>query len=232
MSSATTISRAAPYTFKPGSYSSHTILLNSVPEDGTGFSVLDLGCASGYLSARLAERGYDVVPLDRPGTSAPDLSPGQELVEADLDHGLPPLGRRFDFVLSADVLEHLRDPRKMLRELAGALKPGGKLIASLPNSGNAYFRANVLMGRFPAHDRGLFDRTHLHFYTWDGWNALLAEGGFRIESVTSTAVPFSLALPRWERSAFVQGLEALSFALARVWKTLFAYQFVVRAVLE
>ncbi len=44
----------------------------------------------------------------------------------------------------------------------GALAEGGRLVASLPNSGNLYFHLNILMGRFPAHGRGLFDRTHLH----------------------------------------------------------------------
>jgi Methionine biosynthesis protein MetW len=109
------------------------------------------------------------------------------------------------------------------------LEPGGRVIASLPNSGHAYFRWEVLRGRFPSHDKGLFDRTHLHFYTWDGWRDLFAAAGLRMECVEVTGVPVGLALPRWERTRWVAGMEAASYHLARGWKTMFAYQFVVTA---
>ena len=76
------------------------------------------------------------------------------------------------------------------------LEPGGRLIASLPNSGNLYFRLVVLTGRFPKHDRGLFDRTHLHFMVWDEWINLFSSAGLEIESVQSSALPFSLVFPQ------------------------------------
>jgi 2-polyprenyl-3-methyl-5-hydroxy-6-metoxy-1,4-benzoquinol methylase len=50
----------------------------------------------------------------------------------------------FDYIISADVLEHLYDPNILLRDLRAKLAPGGKLIASLPNSGDIYFRAASL----------------------------------------------------------------------------------------
>jgi hypothetical protein len=102
-------------------------------------------------------------------------------------------------------------------------------VGSLPNSGHYYFRWNVLMGRFPQHQRGLFDSTHLHFYTWDGWNALLRRAGFTVETVRASGVPVGLAFPRWETTPAVRLLEWLSFQAARAWKTLCAYQFIVRA---
>jgi hypothetical protein len=113
-----------------------------------------------------------------------------------------------------------------------ALAPKGTLIASLPNSGNLYFRWNVLLGRFPRHELGLFDRTYLHFYGRQGWSELLAGGGFRIEAVQASGVPVGLALPRWDGSAAVRLPEWASFPLARAWKALFAYQFMVRAGAE
>lgn len=150
------------YEFKPSPYSSHSLLLRSLPEAGDGRRVLDLGCGDGYLGAILARRGYEVIGVDRAGGSVP---PGVTLIEADLDAGLPPLPGQFDFVLCADILEHLRDPLALLRQLPGLLAPSGVLVASLPNSGNIYFRLNILAGRFPRHECGLFDRTHLHFFT-------------------------------------------------------------------
>lgn len=214
------------YAFKAAPYSSHTLLLREFPERGNGRSVLDIGCWAGHVAEVLATRGYAVTGVDRPGTPFPE---NISVVPADLDLGLPQLPGLFDFLLCADVLEHLRDPVQTLRECRRWLSPEGVLLASLPNSGNLYFRWNILRGRFPRHDRGLFDRSHLHFYMWNDWTDLLAQAGFRIEAVTVSCVPVGLAWPRCNESRWVRGLEWLSFQLARAWGKMFAYQFIVRA---
>ena len=227
------MSSAAPplsrYQLKPGPYSSHGLVLAQFPERGDGRHVLDVGCAEGYLSEILASRGYAVTGIDRPGTPHPACV---EFVGANLDRGLPPLAGPFDFILCADVIEHVREPLELLRALRNLMAPGASLIGSLPNSGHAWFRWNVLLGRFPQDERGLFDRTHLHFYSWRGWLKLFRCAGLRIVAVQSSAVPIGLAIPRWHGTAAARALEWMSFASARVWKTMFAYQFVVRAVAE
>lgn len=223
------VATPARYEFKPSPYSSHSLLLALLPAQGHGQRVLDVGCASGYLAGILTAKGYAVTGIDKPGASSDGFPTTVTLIPADLDSGLPPLTGTFQFILCADVLEHLRDPSKLLREIRAYLAPGGKLLASLPNSGNLYFRLNVLMGRFPQHDRGLFDRTHQHFYAWAGWVDLYSKSGFMIEGVRSSGVPVGLALPRWKDSLLVRGLEFAAFWMARVWKRLFAYQFVVVA---
>ena len=217
----------SPYQLKPGPYSSHSLLLGMLPERGEGRRVLDVGCASGYLASLLTARGYRVTGIDH-AASAPGVVEFEFLV-ADLEAGLPDLPGPYDYVICADILEHLRFPDRVLPSLRDVLAPGGVLIASLPNSGHAYFRWNVLRGRFPAHDRGLFDRTHLHFYTLDGWRRLLRGAGFRLEQMRCSGVPVGLALPRWQDSPLVGAAESVSYALARLWPTLFAYQFIVRA---
>ena len=220
--------QSSVYQLKPGPYSSHSLLLDALPRaGGEGRRVLDVGCADGYLGAILSERGYRVTGLER--ARSPRFPESVDLIEADLDQGLPPMAGPFDFILCADILEHLRDPLRLLLDLRPLIAPAGALIASLPNSGHAYFRWNVLRGRFPAHDKGLFDRTHLHFYTWDGWQELIARAGLRVDAVCSSGVPVGLALPRWDGSAAVRALERLSFESARFWKTMFAYQFIVTA---
>jgi len=221
-----TAGTASPYQLKTSPYSSHALLLSEFPQRGDGLRVLDVGCACGYLSAILADRGFSVTSVDWPETPHPSTV---QFAGADLDDGLPDVGGPFDYVVCADVLEHLRAPLALLEECRERLAPGGTLIASLPNSGHAYFRWTVLLGRFPQHERGLFDSTHLHFYTWNGWVDLLRRAGFRIETVRSSAVPVGLVFPRWQDSFVIRALERLSFAAARLWKTLFAYQFIVRA---
>jgi SAM-dependent methyltransferase len=219
----------APYQLKESPYSSHSLLLASLPPNGAGRRVLDVGCAGGYLGALLAARGYRVTGIDSPGAARAGFPDSVELVEADLEQGLPSLTGRYDFVICADVLEHLRRPDLLLRQVREVLARGGRLAASLPNSGHAWFRWTVLTGRFPAEDRGLFDRTHLHFYTWPGWVNLLQGQGFGIESLRCSGVPVRLALPKWEDAAWVRALERLSFESARSWKGMFAYQFIVTA---
>jgi SAM-dependent methyltransferase len=216
----------SPYRLKPAPYSSHSLLLAEFPLRGEGRRVLDVGCAAGYLSEILARRGFRVVSIDWPDTPHPaDV----EFAGADLDHGLPPLSGKFDYVICADVLEHLRAPLGLLKECRALMTEEAILVGSLPNSGHAWFRWNVLRGRFPQEERGLFDSTHLHFYTWDGWVDLFQRAGLRIENVQPSAVPIDLVLPRWHGSTAVRVIERISFDSARLWKKMFAYQFIVRA---
>lgn len=220
---------SSPYVLKPQAHSSHSLVLELLPENGHGLRLLDVGCADGYLSRLFAARGFSVTAIDAPTLHKRALPDGVTFLEADLDRGLPPLNGSFDFVVCADILEHLRDPEVLLRQIRAKMPAGGKLIASLPNSGNLYFRLNVLLGKFPQHDRGLFDRTHLHFFVWQGWNHLLSRSGFRITAVRSSVIPFSLALSKHPGIGNV--LESAYSVAARVWRTLFAYQFVVIAEL-
>jgi SAM-dependent methyltransferase len=217
---------STPDTLKESPYSSHALLLDEFPPQGEGRRVLDIGCGYGFLGEFLARRGFAVTGVDRHGTAH---SPDVEFIPADLDSGLPATGERFDFILCADVLEHLREPERMLRECRRRLKPGGVLIASLPNSAHAYVRWNVLLGRFPKHDRGLFDRTHLHFFSWQGWKELLETAGLAIAGVRVSGVPVRLAFPQHGDSWLMRAAERLSYESARAWKSLFAYQFIVRA---
>jgi SAM-dependent methyltransferase len=216
------------YQWKASPYSSHSALLRLLPAEGRNQTVLDAGCGKGYLASALANRGFRVTGIERPGGYGLDFPSSIELIEGDLDQGLPRTYQQFDYIVCGDILEHLRQPGDLLQQLRGIMRPGAQLIASLPNSGNIYFRFQVVLGRFPQHDQGLFDRTHLHFYTWDGWQQLFRESGFRINSLEATSVPFELAFaPR--RSILLRAAECFNYHLARFWKTLFAYQFVVTA---
>ncbi|MBL0158495.1 MAG: class I SAM-dependent methyltransferase [Bryobacterales bacterium] len=223
-------SRPIPYLLKRSAHSSHAAILDAIPVVGAGRKVLDLGCSTGYLGAELATRGYEVLGVEKAGGAGRGFPSGVRLLEHDLELGIPDsVGHDFDYIVCADILEHLRDPASLLTEIANHLSPSGIVIASLPNSGHAYFRWEVLSGRFPQEDRGLFDKTHLRFYVWAGWSALFAGAGLTIETVRPTSVPVGLAYPRLPK-ALAEAFELLSVWLARIWRTLFAYQFVVVAV--
>lgn len=155
----------SPYGLKPGPYSSHSLLLAEFPLRGEGRRVLDVGCAVGYLSEILAARGFAVTSIDWPDTPH---AATVEFAGADLDEGLPPLTRSFEYVICADVLEHLRAPLELLKECRSLLAPDGVLLGSLLNSGHAWFRWMVLRGRLPQDERGLFDSAR------EGWGELFS----------------------------------------------------------
>jgi SAM-dependent methyltransferase len=190
--------------------------------------VLDVGGGEGYLAAELAKRGFRVTCLAKPGTVRDALGSGTRTVEADLDFALPELDVSFDFVVLGDVLEHLREPARVLAWVATLLTPRGELVASLPNGAHLYVRMRVLFGEFPQHERGLFDRSHLHYYSWRGWQEVFRQAGVSVDLCGVTPIPFSLAFPPWVPAAVGLQAERIYGGVANVWQRLLAYQFVVR----
>jgi 2-polyprenyl-3-methyl-5-hydroxy-6-metoxy-1,4-benzoquinol methylase len=103
-------------------------------EEGAGqpCRVLDLGCGNGYGSAELSDAGGRVVALDRITPDAQHRRPRLEYVRADLG-GVPLAPRRFDLVVSFQVIEHLSDPTTYLRAIASAMRSEGTALLTTPN---------------------------------------------------------------------------------------------------
>ena len=86
----------------------------------------------------------------------------------------------FDGVIMSDVLEHTPDPVGFLRELAGApCLAGARFVVSVPNYAVWYNRLRTLAGRFDYAWSGLYDRTHLRFFTRRSLGGLLEYCGLR-----------------------------------------------------
>jgi 2-polyprenyl-6-hydroxyphenyl methylase/3-demethylubiquinone-9 3-methyltransferase len=104
-----------------------------------GGRVLDIGCGTGFLLERLADRGYSGVGVDLSPESVAiarkrlgEMGAADRL-QAEIGSAYEPPEGVFDLVTLTDVLEHLEDPRACLRALAGRLAPGGLLVISTPN---------------------------------------------------------------------------------------------------
>jgi len=94
----------------------------------------------------------------------------------------------YDFILCLDLLEHLIDPWSFVSELHKKLKPGGKVIASIPNIRTLRVLFNLLIkGKFEYADKGIMDRTHLRFFTKSTIIQLMESNGmFKINSIQNT----------------------------------------------
>jgi SAM-dependent methyltransferase len=136
----------------------------------------------------------------------------------------------FDVVVAGDILEHLEDPGRALTLLRRLVRPRGVLLVSLPNVANITVRLSLLFGRFDYDPRGILDATHLRFFTRRTGRTLLEAHGFRTTSVTATAMPVELAVPALGRPPLAPAVRGGALLLARVWPTLFGYQFVWEAV--
>ena len=95
------------------------------------------------------------------------------------DPGLPFEPASFDLVVLADVLEHLPDPAAGLQRATSFCRPGGAVLVSVPNVAHWQARLQLLRGRWPQHDSGTFDASHLRWFTRDSLGALLRDGGLR-----------------------------------------------------
>lgn len=160
--------------FGSGAIAAHALRL--LPAGGR---VLDLGCASGGLLALLRARAAHLAGLDPSATATHAAAQvADHVVQGALeDPDLPFEPGSFDLVVLADVLEHLPDPLTALRRAGGWCRPGGALLLSVPNIAHWTARLTLARGRWPAHDSGTFDSSHLRWFTRESVATLLAEAG-------------------------------------------------------
>jgi glycosyltransferase involved in cell wall biosynthesis len=208
-----------PYQAKFSFESPHTLTLDRIPP---GASVLDVGCASGYMARALRNKGCRVTGIDKfPSPADAGLT---RFVQMDLNTSeLPVDAGAFDYVLLLDVIEHLRSPEAFLDTLrmAGGSSGGPTVIVSTGNVAFLIIRLMLLLGQFHYGPRGILDLTHTRLFTFDTMRALFEQAGFRVDEVRGVPAPFPFALGE---NVFARGLLWLNRVLIRVWKSLFAYQ--------
>ncbi|HMG73813.1 MAG TPA: class I SAM-dependent methyltransferase [Pyrinomonadaceae bacterium] len=111
--------------------------------------LLDVPAGEGALAARLIAAGFEV--------SCCDLYPeifrlnGVSIRQGDLNGKLPFADRSFDYVTCLEGLEHIENPQQAIREFARVLRPGGKVIVSIPNILNIEERLKWLLYGYTSH---------------------------------------------------------------------------------
>lgn len=167
--------------------SSHAKMLNFC---GDNKRVIDFGCWKGAVSSELKKRGCYVLGIELDPEAA-EIARGicDRVIVADLDtldltEALG--GMKYDVGLFGDVIEHLKDPKRILVQMREALAPGGFVIASVPNVAHITVRLKLLMGDFDYMDIGILDDTHLKYYTKKSITSLLETCGYLVESMDWT----------------------------------------------
>ena len=149
-----------------------------------GSAVLDVGCGRGWLCDLLRrEKGCHTTGIEIVEAFVAEAQERcDSIVRADVTDldAMERVAGDFDYIVFADILEHIVDPVDLLKRACKKLKPGGKVIVSIPNVAHYSMRLHLLFGQFQYTDEGLLDRTHLRFFTYESSQALLRAAGFKI----------------------------------------------------
>jgi len=144
--------------------------------------VLDVGCATGELGAALKgqERAREVVGMElSPVAAAMARARLDDVIEGDLEtaEAAYPDGS-FDVLIYADVLEHLKNPWAVAARHRRLLRPGGRVVVSLPNIGHYSTLLMLLRQEWQYQEMGIMDYTHLRFFTRPGVLDLARRAGY------------------------------------------------------
>jgi 2-polyprenyl-3-methyl-5-hydroxy-6-metoxy-1,4-benzoquinol methylase len=147
--------------------------------------ILDVGCATGQLGRLLQARGHEVTGIELVPEAGREAQRWLDRVETlDVERNGIPFGpASFDAVVFADVLEHLVDPWRVLREAVVVLADDGVVVASIPNLQNIDTLWRLIRGRWEYRERGILDRGHLRFFTLATIRDLFAQAGLTLTHV-------------------------------------------------
>ncbi len=212
------------YTFKESPWSLHKWVLTDVPLDRVSSSI-ELGANRGDLSRRIAESVPTHTAVDR---VAPDRAGASSCFGLDLEdtfaERIP--GGPFDLCLALDVAEHMARPEQFMAETFRLLAPGAKLVASTANVAYLPIRLTLLAGQLNYGKRGVLDMTHKRLFTVASFKRLLRHAGFRIESTVGFPPPLTDMIGG---GRLLRLLERCHAFLARLWPSMFAFNFVIVA---
>jgi methionine biosynthesis protein MetW len=198
--------------------------------------ILDVGCGTGVVMEIIKTQTSSVVTGIEPDANRVKMAierglnvyKGYLSLEFIKEHG------SYDYIVFADVIEHLSNPAEIIIMAKQGLKPGGSILASVPNIAHWFVRIDLLFGRFDYQDSGIMDATHLRWFTSKTIRQFFERLGFEISAFEYT---INIALPDYNkripwRWLTVKWRRRLAGNLAKLWPNLFGCQFIVRATLS
>jgi SAM-dependent methyltransferase len=135
-----------------------------------------VGCGEGRTVVLAQQLGWDAMGIEIDPTAVRAAQKtGLNILEGDYNQ-LTKYEKQFDCIMCSHVLEHVHEPRDFLKKLQSALKPGGVLLLTLPNS------LSALRRHFGANWRGLEAPRHLCIPSEPTLIQILKSAGFNLES--------------------------------------------------
>lgn len=193
------------------------------------FSVLDIGCGLGGLLLEIGDK-YPKADLHGVEIDCAVADIAQNYLDvrcADIECEDVSFNRKFDYIIMADVLEHTKEPERVLKKLKKFLTTSGAFIISVPNIMHISVLYKLLHGRFEYTGEGILDRTHLRFFTLTDMLYLLEKCGLRVERTMSAAVEITP-----EEEKYLDMLCKNDPTINKVQMLTYQYQFVCRNIME
>ena len=172
------------------SRNSLSLIINRIAKSST---VLEFGPANGRMTKYLKETlGCNVYAVELDKEAAKDAAPFcEDMLVADIEKfkWLKKYQHiEFDYIIFADVLEHLYDPQAVLTKAKTLLKADGSVLMSLPNIAHNAIIMDLLNDKFTYRKTGLLDNTHIRFFTKNTLEELVTSCGLEIAFETASYV--------------------------------------------
>lgn len=153
-----------------------------------GLNILDCGVSKGGVSDKLSKEDAHCFGVD----INPRHLKGVKIIQADLNKGIPKFGVEFDVIFAGEIIEHLFDDSKFIRQCYKFLKPRGVLIVTVPNLVSLVNRLLMLFGAMPlvAYAAAPF---HYHFYNRKKLKNIISREGFEVLKTTSSYLPLDIS---------------------------------------
>jgi 2-polyprenyl-3-methyl-5-hydroxy-6-metoxy-1,4-benzoquinol methylase len=151
----------------------------------TNRCILDLGCGNGYLVNFLISQGFDAFGTDASAqgiTIANQTNPGRFFLQ-DLSTGKLPVelqDKKFDTIISTEVIEHLYDPAGFINFCKDALIPGGDIIISTPYHGYLKNLMLSLLNKWDTHMDPMWYGGHIKMWSRKTLSKALIDAGFTV----------------------------------------------------
>ena len=172
--------------------SSHTLILEQIKPKSF---VLEMGCATGYMTRFMKEKlgcTVDVIEKDAAALmQAEQYARGAYHGDIDTDGWFSHyrIDGSYDYILFADVLEHLMFPLEALTLANKLLKDDGKIIVSIPNICHNDIIIKLFYDRFTYTNLGLLDSTHIHFWGLLDFANFVEKAGLKIANTKTVKFP-------------------------------------------
>ena len=186
-------------------------------------SAIEIGCADGYLLRFLEKQGYTKLVGVEPSLPKSSKIGTIEFIKAFANPAT--ILDRVDLIFSNAVFEHIEDINSVLQFVKNNLKPTGELFFTVPNA-----EAELETG-----DAALFIHEHVHYYTKNSINYLLAKNGLKSKSIVqdldaiyvSAIIDEKISLPSNPINIYSNYSNLLSIGLAKLSEIMISYNNII-----